>query len=358
MEIDVVSVPFSATGRAGGAAAAPAALHAQGLVGRLRAVLPDNWTPVEPPPVASGERSLLRNQDSALLNESGLVAMIDGVADTVAASHRAGRLPLLLGGDGPVLLGGLVATGHRSDGPAGLLALTGRECAWPPNASPTGQASDCTLGLALVAQTNAALFDGLARRLPLVPPQAVALLGPRDAAELTAAGIPSLAGSILIRSDQQLGGPTRTAGPALTRHATDAVEHVRTTTPRWWLHVDLNVLATAELPAVDHSLPGGLNWEQLTALTRAALSAPGLIGWSVTNYDPDLDLARSGAARIATYLVESVSALPPDEGQFTVSAPPVTMAVPPAADATPEAGATDVAPEIRSAPRPQTVASP
>jgi len=308
MEIDIVSVPFSATGRAGGAAAAPAAVHAQGLIGRMRDALPSGWSPFETTPVTGGERSLIRSAETGLLNEPALAAMIDGVADAVSASHTNGHLPLLLGGDNPILLGALVATGHRPQGPAGLLMLSGRECAWPPDKSPTGLASDCTLGLALLAQTNAVLSNGLSRRLPLVPPGGVAVLGTRDAAELSAAGIPSLAGSILVRSDQDFGvsGPT----PGVVRHVTDAIEHVRRTTDDWWLHVDLTVLSAHALPAVDRPLPGGLSWEQLTAVTRAALAAPGLVGWSVTGYDADHDLDRISAAHLADYLLESVGALP------------------------------------------------
>ena len=35
----------------------------------------------------------------------------------------------------------------------------------------------------------------------------------------------------------------------------------------WWLHVDLDVLATTQLAAVDYQQPGGLSWDQLQTLT-------------------------------------------------------------------------------------------
>lgn len=345
MEIDIVSVPFNSTGRAGGVAAAPAALHALGLVGRVREALPAGWTPAEPAPVVVGERSLTRGPESGLLNEGALVAMIDGVADIVAASRTDGRLPLLLGGDGPIVLGGLVAAGHGPERPTGLLVFGGRECAWPPDTSPTGEAADCTIGLALIAHTNAALSGGLTRRLPLLTPQAVTLLGPRDAAELAAAGVPSLAGSITVHSDQELTAAGGGAGPAIGQHATEAIERIRRTAPSWWLHVDLDVLSTEALPAVGHRRPGGLSWDQLTALTRSALAGPGLIGWSMSGYDADLDLDRTSAARIVDYLLASVSALPAE-----TPAPPDQ---PPTAD---QARSASITPEIR--PTPEPVASP
>ena len=351
MEIDIISVPFSATGRAGGGAAAPAAIHAQGLIGRIRAALPAGWAPFETSPVRGGERSLIRSPETGLLNEIGLAAMIDGVADAVSASHADGHFPLLLGGDNPILLGGLVATGHRPGGPAGLLALSGRECAWPPDKSPTGLASDCTLGLALLAQTNAVLSNGLSRRLPLVPPGAVAVLGARDAAELSAAGIPSLSGSILVRSDQEVGltGGHPSTGPLLARQVTDAIDHISRTTEDWWLHVDLTALSEHALPGVDRALPGGLSWEQLTGMTRAALSAPGLVGWSVTGYDADDDLERISAAHLADYLVASVGALPANGTNGAVRATPSGSAL----DALTRAGAEDSpAPQAEAVPSP------
>lgn len=43
----------------------------------------------------------------------------------------------------------------------------------------------------------------------------------------------------------------------------------------WWLHTDLDVLASAELAAVDYPQPGGLTWSQLSDLISAALATPG-----------------------------------------------------------------------------------
>ena len=45
----------------------------------------------------------------------------------------------------------------------------------------------------------------------------------------------------------------------------------------WWLHVDLDVLSTDSLPAVDYPQPGGLNWEQLEKLTATALSTNSML---------------------------------------------------------------------------------
>ena len=71
--------------------------------------------------------------------------------------------------------------------------------------------------------------------------------------------------------------------------------------------MDLDVLATNELAAVDYPQPGGLTWEQLTQITSGALAANGCAGWSVCIYNPDLDPDRSGADSIIAYLTRAIT---------------------------------------------------
>jgi len=79
---------------------------------------------------------------------------------------------------------------------------------------------------------------------------------------------------------------------------------------RWWLHVDLDVLATSSLTAVDYPQPGGLDWSTLTALSRRALSSPNVVGWTVTIDNPDLDSDQAGAAAIVDYLAQAATGIP------------------------------------------------
>ena len=141
--------------------------------------------------------------------------MIARVGAAVRAARSAGRLPLLIGGDCPVILGALAALQDEAGQP-GLLFVDGHEDAWPPLASPTGEAADCELGLAL------GLFDGdldarLRAALPRIRPEHVVGIGPRDEEELAAAGIATLAGWLraLIRRLSSL--PPRREPPRLPR---------------------------------------------------------------------------------------------------------------------------------------------
>jgi arginase len=284
----LIGVPANSSGTVDGVARAPAVLRQRGLAAALArhpgfADAGDLALPV-PVPVRG---------PSGLLAEDALVAMIGHVTQAVGAARGRGWFPLLLGGDCPVILGALAALQAEADRP-GLLFVDGHEDAWPPRASPTGEAADCELGLAL------GLFDtGLSPRLravlPRISPADVAAVGPRDTSELAAAGVASL--------DGQLGALIRPAELTAGRYAAA----LASLPPPWWLHTDLDVLATAELAAVDYPQQGGLTWDQLAGLTATALAADGCAGWSVCIYNPDLDPVRDGADAIVSYITQAIT---------------------------------------------------
>ena len=296
MQVTVVGVPFNSSGLAGGVARAPAALRRAGLVtglpGRLEAVDAGDVGFDRPVPE--------RGPASGLLAERALVSMVAGTRQAVAAVHRAGRFPLLLGGDCPVMLGALAATRDRH-GAVGLVMLDGHEDAYPPRRSPTGEAADSELALALGMADG--LPDGLAAVLPLLAPHQVGLLGPRDEAAIARDGVASLRGVVPLWSDVELAvrGAAEVAG--------EAAREVAAAVPAWWLHVDLDVLATAELAAVDYPQPGGLRWWQLRQMTAAALAVGGCAGWTVAIYNPDLDPDGAQAARVAGYVAAAAAVL-------------------------------------------------
>ena len=285
----LIGVPANSSGTVDGVARAPAVLRQRGLATALArhpgfTDAGDLALPV-PVPVRG---------PSGLLAEDALVAMIEHVAQAVGAARRRGRFPLLLGGDCPLILGALAALQTEADR-AGLLFVDGHEDAWPPPMSPTGEAADCELGLAL-RLFDSGLSPQLRAVLPRIDPGDVAAVGPRDTAELAAAGLASL--------DGQLGVLIRPAELTADRYAAA----LASLPPLWWLHTDLDVLATGELPAVDYPQPGGLTWDQLAGLTATALAADGCAGWSVCIYNPDLDPRRDGADAIVSYITEAITA--------------------------------------------------
>lgn len=274
MDVEVIGVGFNSAGVDGGVARAPAALRAAGIAERLGARDDGN--------VALAGLRPERSARSGLLAEEALVSMVGELRLAVEAAYTQGTFPLVVGGDCPVLLGALAA----SPG-AGLLFVDGHEDAWPPSKSTTGEAADCELGLA-TGFTTAELPAELGDLLPLVKADDVAVLGARDQAELRASGVPSL--PVLMYRDDAL-------HQDLEGRTTEALQRMP---ERFWLHVDLDVLSTESLAAVDYQQPGGLSWDELASITRQAL--PSAMGMSVTIYNPDLDPSREGARRIVEYL--------------------------------------------------------
>jgi arginase len=70
----------------------------------------------------------------------------------------------------------------------------------------------------------------------------------------------------------------------------------------FWIHVDADVLDPTVVPAVDSPEPDGLSLDQLSNLVTLLGRHAGAIGLDLTIYDPQLDPARSSAARLAQLL--------------------------------------------------------
>jgi len=75
----------------------------------------------------------------------------------------------------------------------------------------------------------------------------------------------------------------------------------------YWLHLDVDILDPAVMPAVDSPSPGGLDPADLVELLRAL--APGAAGAQVTVFDPDLDPDGRHAALLTDILIEGLEFL-------------------------------------------------
>jgi arginase len=285
---ELTGIPYTSARDPGGIADAIKVLRGLGLAERLgdHGVADAGDLELLPP---SGERG-----PSGLLNEAAFERLVDAAHVHVHRVHERGRRPLLVGGDCPVLLGGLAALGRER----GLLMVDGHEDAWPPPLSETGEGSDCELGLALgLFPEN--MPPPLDRWGPLLGPSNVALVGTRDGSELSAAAVRSIGDDVAFfrnsRALQDDDGDTA---------MTDALDAIVADT--FWLHIDLDVLATEAFSAVDYPQPGGLGWSELDRLAATGAADPRCQGVSVVIYNPDLDPGRDNGQRLVDFLARLV----------------------------------------------------
>ena len=288
-DVELIGVPFDGYGRTGNQALAARVLREAGVVAAFEGHVVVAVDELDLP-----SPSARRGASTGLINEPALMAMIDALNDRVGRAVSADRFAVVYGGDCSSLLG--TVTGLRDRlGTVGLVFVDGHEDTMPLDVSEDGEAANTELGL-LLGITGRLLSGPLGDRLPALRSDALAVLGPRDAAWRRRFNVGSLADQgIWFRSHSDVTADPIDAGRA-------AVHHVRATADRWWLHVDLDVLDPVEfeaqgLPDVEDE-SGGLSWHQLADVLIAAVESGGCLGCSVAIYDPDQDPDRTGARHI------------------------------------------------------------
>jgi arginase len=269
----IVQAPSHLGLRAPGVERLPEALLAAGLAERLGARPgPRLAAPPFDPRIDSA---------TGLLNPHGLRDHAVALADALGAALDSGTVPIVLGGDCTILLG--IALALRRRGRSGLLFLDGHADFYQPEAEPTGEAA--SMELALVTGRGPELVTDLEGRRPLLRDEDVVVFGFRDADHAAAEGSRPLAPTIHaidLPSVREQG-----AG----RAARDALAHLeRPGGPAgFWVHLDVDVLDDAIMPAVDYHLPDGLTWEELTGVLRTAVASDHATGLDITIFNPTLD---------------------------------------------------------------------
>lgn len=241
-----------------------------------------------------------RDPASNLLNPSGIRDHAVRLADAVGALLDSGRFPLVLGGDDSILLGCVLAGRRR--GRRGLVFIDGHTDFYPPELSPTGEASDSDFALA-TGRGPAVLAD-LEGLRPLVRDEDAAALGHRDADEQRELGSPQArdtAITVLDLAELRALGMAGGAAWALEAVAKPALDG-------FWIHIDADVLDDAVMPAVDYRIDGGLSPAELVDLVRALLASGRALGLSVSIYNPALDQDGVAGRVLAEMVIDTFGA--------------------------------------------------
>jgi arginase len=223
------------------------------------------------------------------------------LADRIGAIVDAGEFPLVLGGDCSVLLGSAVAMhrlGVEIGARVGLVFVDGHsDFRHPGNAAYVGAAAG--EDLALVTGRGQIELAGIEARRPYFRDADVVVLGIRDhdtyRLDLAAAGFAMRPVPVLRAAG---------AGPTAQWAADQLGECAG-----FWLHVDLDVLDPAVMPAVDAPEPGGIAFPELELLIKGLVSRPECLGMELTVFDPDHDPNGDHAEEVVNTIVAGLAPL-------------------------------------------------
>lgn len=269
---------------------APWQLRRMGLAARLSA---RDGGSVEPPPYTG-----VRDPETGVLHGNLLAPYAVQLADALAPVLDRGDLPVVLGGDCSVALGCALAMRRR--GRFGWVFLDGHRDLLRPRDTVHGAAAG--MDLAFVTGHGPNLLTRIDGHLPLVDPADVLLFGHRDddrwydAALLAVAAGPMRSVAL---DEARRGDIDRVFARRLAELTGSGIEAL-------WVHLDVDVLDDAAMPAVDARQPEGMTVDELARVLSACVATGLLRGLHLTNYDPERDPGLDAGRRLVGLLADAL----------------------------------------------------
>ena len=278
-----------ADGRVPGVRFMPEALRAAGLHDALGA----EFAGAVAPPAYSADR----DPENGLRNRQAVASYAEDLADAVSPMLDVAGFPLILGGDCSIMIG--VATALRRHGRYGLVYIDGHSDCQTPEISRTGGLAG--MPLAFVTGHLPGLVD-LEDAPPFVDDADAVLVGCRDLFDIEGDEERHVVNTGIRVRDL---GEMRRMGPSIV--ARDVVGQLTAAgVDGLWVHLDVDVLDPAIMPAVDSPDPGGLTAAELVDLLRPLAQSSMLAGMHVTIYDPERDEDGRAAAMLVRVLFDSL----------------------------------------------------
>ena len=278
------------SGKEPGTRLAPDSLAAAGL---YELVKPKSLRRVEPPLYPFGSRG-----ESGVKHDAQIRTYSRDLADAIEPALVAGNFPLVIGGDCSVLIGAGVAL--KRLGEYGLLFIDGHTDFYLPEQSPSGGAAG--LDLAIVTGWGPSQLTNIDGLRPYFLAKNVMTIGHRFKGALPPAPIPTPA--IAGMEDWPLDRWRKNEERTRFRQSLDRI--ARSSPAGVWMHVDVDVLDSQIMPAVDSLQPDGLSWNELAEIISGAFETTFVCGMTVCIFDPSLDtdqsLSQTLARNIATWL--------------------------------------------------------
>jgi arginase len=265
---------------------APGVLRRRNLVSRLGAL---DFGDVSPPPYRDYAKPVERAR-----NEREVISYSRSLAGRIVAATQSGRFAVVLGGDCSIVLGCLLAARKRAGERVGLVYMDAHADFATAEESATGSVSG--MSLALASGRGASPLTSLAGPTPLVNDERVVMLGRRSH--------DSRSGRLALEASSILELPL-TGFDAIGPRGSAATTLHRVASPDargFWIHLDVDVINPAVMPAVDSPEPGGPTFDDLARVLTPLVNHPLALGLDVSIYDPALDPDRSCARRLVGLL--------------------------------------------------------
>jgi arginase len=269
----------------------PEALKEAGLMKKLKAKYAGS--------ILSLPYNPLRDKSTLLLNPDTIRAFSLQLAEKVISVLHKKQFPIVLGGDCSILIGNLLALRQmdscsRSGDRYGLFFIDGHADFYQPEASLTGEVTD--MDLAIVSGRGPDILTNIEGLKPLVLDQDVVVFGFRDREQAASYGSQDVYETNMHVFDLQ---KEHTLG--ITHAASLAIEKLmKDDLAGFWIHLDVDVLDDAIMPAVDYRLDGGggLSFSDLSELLKIILGSGCAVGMNITIFNPLLDVDGSITRRL------------------------------------------------------------
>lgn len=220
------------------------------------------------------------------------------IRDSVPQLLGSPDIPLVVGGCCGILVGIFAALRERY-GRVGLAFVDGHLDYYDGESSPTGALAD--MELAILMGRGPRPLTAIVGEPPLVHATDAWVLGFRDHWVMRERGAPDALAELPDAHFVDDAGVRRNGPAEVGRIAAEALAE---RPGYFWLHVDLDALSPAVMPAVDDLIPGGLSWDELTQLLRPLVQSDALLGMDVAIYNPSKDPGHALAPRIVRLLAD------------------------------------------------------
>ncbi len=282
MHLVIVGVPYALNQPGLRVSKAPAAWQAAGLSERLAPYVAGSvW--VSLPPLSEAEAT----------TQEQLVALGRQLSDTVRTVCAAGAIPLVLGGDCLLTALGTVAGVQQTGTSPGIVWFDAHGDFNTPETSPSGLLVGMPLAM-LAGRGELALMKEIGVK-QAIPEWHIVLAGTRDLDEAEASALEN--SDVALWSARDLG----IAGA-------DELGRAMADWPPIYLHLDLDVIDPAFMPAVSYPSPGGLTLDTVSAGIQAVAASGRICALGVASFCPEHDENHRGLATSIEVIVSALRA--------------------------------------------------